>query len=390
MRFFACGVKGTADGRCHIIVAIVRESSAEDDAVLLRGELFVAFVTGVCLRCVDGVERFCAGRPCCGIFFCDERVGQAIDIFAETFEVFVFDDAGVGHVGFRVVHDRVALEVALFHFEMFKAQGAVGKVSEAVVKETVDGTAEDHFLRHFHPFLASFKEVFGKSDLNAVEQGVRQHVVASLGDALEGVVEVVVVKHEPHGQSSDDFRRQGVGGAAPLLLGVAFDECVVDVLSDQQECLLLQVLRLAESESLQFGACFSALFFQHGLCFGRRFDAPHLVEGVHIERQVEEFAAVDGNGRVGVAVEVGVLADEVNHLGVGGVEDVSAVVMTVNAADTGRISVSPDVRTFVNDQAAFALLFHQMSEDGAEEPGTHNEIVVVHGEKRFRLALALA
>ena len=105
-------------------------------------------------------------------------------------------------------------------------------------------------------------------------------------------------------------------------------------------------------------------------------DAPHLVEGVHVEGQVVELALVVGHGGVGVAVELDDGVHEVPHLFVGGVEDMSTVFVDVNAFDTLAIDVTAEVRAFVYDEAGLACLTGFVGEGGAKEAGAYYQIIV--------------
>ena len=67
------------------------------------------------------------------------------------------------------------------------------------------------------------------------------------------------------------------------------------------------------------------------MCLLRSCHAPHLIEGVHIERQVVELALVVGYRRVGVSVELHDGVDEVPYLFVGGMEDMCTILMHVDA-----------------------------------------------------------
>ena len=60
-----------------------------------------------------------------------------------------------------------------------------------------------------------------------------------------GVVEVVVVALEAEWQATDNPRRKLLATTAPLLLGIALDKLLVDIATNERECLLLEVARLA-------------------------------------------------------------------------------------------------------------------------------------------------
>lgn len=127
----------------------------------------------------------------------------------------------------------------------------------------------------------------------------------------------------------------------------------------------------------EFCIKFGFLLVYLRLCLLGGGDAPHLVEGVHVEGEVVEAAFVVGDGGVGVAVELYDGVDEVPHLFVGGMEDMCAILMDVDALDVLAIDVAAQVWAFVDDEARLALLAGEVGERGSEEPGAHDEIVVM-------------
>ena len=119
-----------------------------------------------------------------------------------------------------------------------------------------------------------------------------------------------------------------------------------------------------------------ALDLRHSL--GRRRHAPHLIECVHIERQIIELALIVGYGRVGVAVELHQRVDELPHPFIRGVEDVGTVLMYVDALYVLAIHVTAELRALVDDQAPLALLMSKICECGTEKAGANYEIIVSH------------
>ena len=98
---------------------------------------------------------------------------------------------------------------------------------------------------------------------------------------------------------------------------------------------------------------------------------PHLIEGVHIERQIIEFALIVSYWRVGIAVKLYNGVDEVPHLLIGGMEDMCAILMHVDALDVLTIDIATQVRSLVNDQTLLALLMSKMGECGSEKTGAY-------------------
>ena len=76
----------------------------------------------------------------------------------------------------------------------FEAHCAVFEAAEPVAVELVDFAGEYGFVGDVFPFPAVAEEVCVELYVGAFQQSVDKAVVASDGDALTGVVEVVVVE----------------------------------------------------------------------------------------------------------------------------------------------------------------------------------------------------
>ena len=364
----------------HVVVFVFGQSSAKDDILLCFAQLAIFFGQAVVLFVVDGVVGFFAFLPCGGKLARDDRLRVVVHFVAKHFKVLVLDDAGVWYVGFGIVDHGVALEIGLRQRLLLETDGAVFETAVAEVEVLVYLSCEDNLLGQTFPVAAVGKEVGVQSGLNAVEQSVNEFVVAANGYALEGVVEVVVVEHEPHGQTLDDERRQLGAFPPPLFLGVAFDESLVDVFSHEQQGLLFEVGGLGLALLVEPLEHFAALLLNLAAGFVGCQHAPHLVEGVHVERQIVEAPLVVGHRRIDVMVEGYDVVDKIPHLGIGCVEDVGTVFVYVDARYVLTIEVSAQMRPLVNDQASLACLAGLVGKDAAEESGTDNEeIVLFHG-----------
>ena len=110
---------------------------------------------------------------------------------------------------------------------------------------------------------------------------------------------------------------------------------------------------------------FSVVFLFFYLCLGclGGGDSPHLVEGVHVERQVVELSLVVGYGGVGVAVEFHEGVHEVPYFAVVGVEDVGSVLVDVDAADVFAPEVPACVAALVYYQYFPACLVEAVGDD---------------------------
>ena len=303
-------------------------------------------------------------------------MGVVVDLLAELLEVLVLDDAGVGHGGISVVYHGVALVVGLGLHLGLEAHCAEVEMTVTILEELIELAGVDDHRRHLLPMGAVVEEVGVGAGVDTLQQSVDEAVVASHGNALVEVVEIVVVVDQPHRQSLDDEGGQLGALAPPLLLGVALDEALVDVAADERESLLLEVARLGGSLGAHLGQGLGALLLDLGCGLLGCYHAPHLVERVHVERQVVEPSLVVGHGRVGVSVEGHDAVDKVPHALVGGVEDVGAILVDVDALHILAIDVAAEVRALVDDKATGASLMGEVGEGGTEEAGAHDEVVV--------------
>ena len=179
---------------------------------------------------------------------------------------------------------------------------------------------------------------------------------------LVAVVEVVVVVGEAAGEALDDARGQVAAVTAPLLLGVALHERLEDVAADEGQRLLLEVGRLSDVLG-------GHLLGDLGAGIGRRDDTrPHLGEGVHVEGHVVHVAVEVGDRRVDVVVELGEAVDVVPDVLHGGVEDVGAVTVDLDALDVLGIDIAGDVIAAVDDQDRLAGALGGVGKDAPERP----------------------
>ena len=286
----------------------------------------------------------------------------------------VLDDAGAGDLALGVVDHGHALVVLLVERLGLEAQAAVLERAQPEVVERVDGAAVDRPGGDTGLGGGQLLVLHAAAHLDALEH-VGDHLgVAAHGDALVAVVEVVVVVGEAAGEALDDARGQVAAVAAPLLLGVALHERLEDVAADERQCLLLEVCRLADVLG-------GHLLGDLGLGVRRRDDArPHLGEGVHVEGHVVHVAVEVGYRRVDVVVELGEAVGVVPDVLHGGVEDMRAVAVDLDALDVLGVDVAGDVVAAVDDQDRLAGAPGGVGEYGAREAGTDDEVIVLgHG-----------
>ena len=361
--------EGRGDGLVHVVVLVAAQATGEDHVALLRRQLLVLLVEGLVLGVVDGVVGLVAGFPVGRVLARDDGL-----VLRAELEVLVLDDARVGDLALGVVDHGHALVVLLVERLGLKAQAAVLQRAQLKVVERVDGAAVDRLGGDIGLGGGQLLVLHAAAHLDALEH-VGDHLgVASHGDALVAVVEVVVVVGKAAGESFDNARGQVAAVAAPLLLGVALHERFEDVASHEGQRLLLKVGRLADvlGGHLLGDLC---------LCVRRRDDArPHLGEGVHVEGHVVHVTVEVGDRRVDVVVELGEAVDVVPDVLHGGVEDMRAVAVDLDALDVLGVDVAGDVVAAVDDQDRLAGALGGVGKDGARKAGTDDEVIVLgHG-----------
>ena len=106
-------------------------------------------------------------------------------------------------------------------------------------------------------------------------------------------------------------------------------------------------------------------------------NAPQLVEGVHIEWQIIEFAVIVCYRRVDIWHKLDNGIDPLPDLLIRGVEDMRAVVMDCHTVIIGTIEVAADVITAVDDLHPLTRLHGAPSHHRAEEPRANDKVVVI-------------
>ena len=197
-----------------------------------------------------------------------------------------------------------------------------------------------------------------------------QHLLYNLGvtpdwDTLVAVIEVVVVIGHADWQATNNEGWQFSGCLAPLLLGIALNQFLVDIAPYKGQGLLFQVAR-------HLACYFSPLFFNFGGRFFWRHHTPELVEGVHIEGQVVDFPMIISDWGIDILVEFRKLVDVIPNGLVVSMENVGAKFMDLNARDFFRIDIARHVVALLNNQDALAFFGNFVGKGSAKEAGTYH------------------
>lgn len=213
-------------------------------------------------------------------------------------------------------------------------------------------------------------------DIHTFEHTVNELIEATYRDALEAIVEVVVIMDEAHRQTLND--KSGKLGAftPPLLLGIAFNKDLVDVLTYQQLGLFLQIAGLRHAIGLHFLESLLTLFIDLGSGLLWCQNTPHLIEGVHIEGQVILPTLVIGDRRIGVAIELDNRIHKIPNLFIRGMEDMGTIFMDIDALDVLAIDIAAKMRTLVDDKAALPPAMSHTGESGTIDASSNNQMVV--------------
>ena len=307
-------------------------------------------------------------------------VGRVVPLRVEMPELV---DSGVGHVEVVVVHHRGALEVAGGQHFDFEIQCAPAEPAIGVVEVAVQRAGVDHRgVRALGAQLVADVEPVGvQPHLDAVVGG---HVLQPRGvavdrQALVGVVEVAVVEGVAHRQPGDVGGGQFLRVGLPLLGGIALDERLVERAADQRDGLLLEVLRVG---GFDLGGL---LLDQLARRIGGEVLAEELRHQAQAHRELVGLPVVHREHPVLVAGEVGELPHVVPHPLVGGVEQVGAVLVHLDAGLRLRlgVGVAADVRApLEHEDALVELRRHALGNRQTEESGTDDEEVKTSGHRQ--------
>ena len=336
-----------ADGHVHVEVLVGAEPAAEEHHRLLAGQVAVLQQLLAVLGGVDRVVGLVALLGEARVLVHDHGLAGQVGLHPLGVEVLELDDPGEGDFLVVVVHDAGALEVVDVLDRGLEVDGAPGQAALAVAEVLVDRTGVDDRDLALE-LVGDVEEVGLEPDLDV---GVVGHLrqprgVAVGGQALVGVAEPAVLEGVAHRQPRDDVRAELGRVGLPLLGGVALDERLVERAADQADRLLLEVggvlgVDLAGLRGDQLA----------GLLRGVAL-AEELVDQPEVHRQRVDLPLVLAEDAVLVAGEGGEPVGVLPHLLVGGVEQVGAVLVHLDAGLRLplAVGVAAEVVATVEDQ----------------------------------------
>ena len=104
---------------------------------------------------------------------------------------------------------------------------------------------------------------------------------------------------------------------------------------------------------------------------------PHAVKGIHIEGQVVKLAFIISDRTIGVAVELHNQIHEIPYIFVICMENVSAILMHVDAFHLLAVDITTKVWTLVYYKTFLAHLLSAIGKCGSEQARTNYEVIIV-------------
>lgn len=346
----------------HIVVAVLGKATTEDSVTLLsQSTIFLGELTIFCIS--NWVVRLCARLPLGWVLagnYC--ALGSTAAI-----EVAMLDNASIRGFAVGEVHNSHTLIVSNIELFMLKAQGAVLQAAIAVVEVAVQFACIDNLIGNRLPMVTVIEKVTIQFDICPLKQARDKGVITTTRNALEGVVEVVIIVGKTDRQATDNIGWKVAAIPTPLLFGIALDKGVIDICSNKRYGLLFKILRIFYIPTLALDLLLRLLCSSH---------APQLMEGVHIEGEVIEFTLEIGEWRVYKRNKLNNRVYPLPHPLIRGVEDMRTVVMDRHAINILAIEVAANMVSAVDDLDPFTRLNSTPSHHGAEKARADDKVVV--------------
>lgn len=185
-----------------------------------------------------------------GCFLAKFAKGHGFAMVLPRRKVFVLVDARPGNRPVGVVDDGIALVVFCGAVNPFKLDGAIAEASFGVAEKSVERAGVEQVIETPCGTRAQVRsgELFFQmnGDGWVIEDAANDLRIALGGNSLIFFFVVVVVVVETNGETFQYRRREVFRMTPPLFNGVAFEEGLVKLRSEQFQSLFLEILRLAD------------------------------------------------------------------------------------------------------------------------------------------------
>ena len=132
-----------------------------------------------------------------------------------------------------VVHCCIALKIRLVKQFIFKANRAILKCTQFIIKVSINRTGIDNFICQRIQLRLLFKIICVQTHFNPLQQAFYHLCVAAYRDSLVKCIKVVIVKCQTHRQTFDNKCRELFAVTPPLLLRIPFNQFFIDITSNQ-------------------------------------------------------------------------------------------------------------------------------------------------------------
>ena len=189
----------------------------------------------------------------------------------------MLNDASPRSFTVGIVHRGVTLKIRLIQGFRFKANRTVFQRTQLIIEVSINRSRVYNLISQCIQLSFVFQIVCVQTHLNIFQQISNHLGIATNRNPLIKCIEVVVIKSQTNRKTLNNKGRQLFTVTPPLLLSVALNKFLVDITADKRNGLFFEILWLTNN-------LFTLLLNLSG-SFLRRYNTPHLVEGIHVERK---------------------------------------------------------------------------------------------------------
>lgn len=248
--------------------------------------------------------------------------------------------------------------------------------TKTVVEKFINFTSEYNVRGYMIIFLPIFEIICIDLYFNTLKKGVNQSVISTYGYSLISIIEIIIIVSKAHGKSANYKWRQISAFTAPLLFSVPFYKLFINIYSDQRNCLFFKVAWLKYSITCHSFACKFSLRFNFSYRFSRSDYTPHLIERVHVERQIIKLAFEISQRAIRIPIELDKRIDEVPYRFIVGVEYMRAVFMDIYIMNILTVNIPAKMRTLVYDKTFFPMSSCEISECRSKKSRSDYQIII--------------